>query len=350
MLLRGSLDKSFLRKQGCSLSGIIGSMGFRFCGDEGLDQPIPGYKSCTAVTGYNVIRMLVLFLVLVSAGDAYCATEKSKIQYIESAGLSFEQLVEKISQQTGYQIELVGEWPDIPVQISLQGISLEDGLHRIIKQMGNISHILIFDSEEKKLKIVSLKAGTAPDRTVSVVPDMVVDEDNINPTPGSAEHGMTQGELAAIKAEYRENIRNQAGETELLPSGEYGPALTQAEFDLIQEEYHLTMESGGADYVLPPSANDEGLTASDLESIKKSYHQQRDAEGSAAQVLPASEYGPGLTEGELEAIKAAHGLKPVSTDTVVSPPSSQGPGVTLGELEEIKRAYRERQESGLSAD
>lgn len=351
ILLGESLSKSFPRKRESRLSRIVGLMDSRLRGNDRLDQAIPGCMSSGAVRRFNIITLLAMFMVLVFTGDAYCATAKSKIQYIESDGLSFEQLVEKISLQTGYEIELVGEWPNIPVEVSLEGVSLEAGLKRIFKQLGDVSHILIFDDEQKKLKIVRLKAGVMPDKGILGVSETVVGDDNINPTPGSGEHGLTQDQLAAIKAEYHESIRNQSGDAELLPTSEYGPALTQAEFDLMQEQYNLMLESEGVNhYVLPPSADDNGLTISDFESIKKSYYELRESAGPAEQVLPDSEYGPGLTQGELDAIKKAHSLEPISSDTMVSPPSSQGPGITLGELEEIKRAYQERQKAGLPSD
>jgi hypothetical protein len=296
---------------------------------------------------YNIIRVLVLSLVFCFSGNANSATTKSKIQYIESVDLSFEQILHQISLQTGYQIECVGEWPDLPIQVSLRGIPLEDGLKRILKQLGDISYILIFDNEDRKLKIVSLKAGTVPDKVVAEGSASISEDDNINPTPNSGEYGLTERQLATIKAEYQEKIHDQTGETELLPPGEYGPALTQADFDNIKEQYDLALENGGENrYVLPPSVNDKGLTISDLEAIKNSYQERRDAEGPDSQVLPASTYGPALTQGELDAIKNAHNIKQVTSDSIVSPSSSQGPGITLGELENIKRAYKERH--GLS--
>jgi hypothetical protein len=142
-------------------------------------------------TSLRNIALLAMFLMLISPDHAYCESAQPVIQYVESADLSFEQLTEKISFQTGYQIELVGEWPGNPIQISLQGISLEDGLKRIIKKMGAISHILIFDSEEKKLKIVRLKAGVEPDKNLTGTSAMFTEDGNINPTPGSGEYGLT---------------------------------------------------------------------------------------------------------------------------------------------------------------
>jgi len=301
------------------------------------------HTECRSTPGNIIITVLMTFLMMHPGGDASGATPQSTIQYIESDDLSFKQLITEISHQTGYNIELVGEWPSMPLQVSLRAVSLEDGLKHIIKQLGDVSHLLIFDNEERKLKIVALKAGTMPDKPVSEGSGMMPREENINPTSNSVEHGLSERQLAAIKAEYQERIRNQRGETELLPSSEYGPALTQAEFDTIKERYDLALEvDGDSRYVLPPSGDDNGLTATDFEMIKKSYHERLNAEGPDTQILPASANGPALTQGELDAVKQAHSLGKVSRDSIVTPPSSQGPGITMGELEEIKKAYRER--------
>jgi len=282
-------------------------------------------------------------LCLVVSSPCFCDQEKPVILYIEEAGLSFKALVDKISVHTGYRINLVGEWPDVTVNTQLKGVALEDGLKNIIKELGNVSHVLIFDAEEKKVKIVRLHEGAVPDLVPVVLPE---DEIISSPSP-SGDPGLTHSQIASIKEEYQEKLRNQTGDTEILPATEYGPALTLAEFESIKSKYNLTLENEGENaYILPPSPEGKGITKADVNAIRKAYDQQKEDESPATVISPGSGDKPGITLGELEAIKQDHKTRQVSRDTLVSPPSSQGPGLTLGELEAIKEEYRKKHNLG----
>jgi hypothetical protein len=304
-----------------------------------------------------------LFAVLSSTGMA--GETEPTILYIDEAKLTFSELLAKISAETGYRIELVGEWPEgRTVGARLKGISLEAGLGRIIKNMGSISHALVFDSNEKKVKIVLLQEGVEPDdgdmtsvpSSEAVAGELAIDESGsltneepISPPSPTGELGLTESQLAAIKDEYSEKQQHMDNDAEITPASEYGPGLTLAEYQAIKEMYYTRVRNDD-DIISPSSQLGNGLTEAELDTIKEAYRKQRDLDEPGTYVTPSTEDGKGLTLGELEAIKQSYRKIQYSDDTLVSPPSEQGPGLTLGEVEAIKEKYNKKQAGGNSSE
>lgn len=246
----------------------------------GLIQAVIKFKSARYL--YAVISILILATSNPCIGDQ----ANPVILYIEEAGLSFKELIDRVSVHTGYRINLVGEWPDATINTQLKGIALEDGLNSIIKELGNVSHVLIFDAKEKKIKIVRLHEGSGPDLAVTER-SAVLSEDEISSSHSPPEEPeLTHSQIAAIKEEYQEKLRNRTGDTEILPATEYGPALTLAEYEFIKSEYKLMLENENPDTVISPGSGDR----------------------------------PGITLGELEAIKQDHKTRQVTSDPLASPP------------------------------
>ena len=292
---------------------------------------------------HSFLHILLIGFLLASPGRGLGNDEKIPILYINEEGLTFTELLENISQRTGYRIELVGEWPDLHVDTRLQGINLRDGLEKVIKNLGDISHILVFDSGEKKVKLLIINPGSDTDTTIVREFSASPGGESVSPPLPSGEPGITASELAAIKAEHRERQLNRPSDTEISPPSEYGPGLTLGELESIKSEYNLKLKlQDGSTTISPPSENGEALTKNELDNIKASHKKRIESQGPDTVISEPTEEGPGLTLGELEKIKAAHATKPVSDDTIVSPPFGDDPGLTHGELEAIKDAYRKR--------
>jgi hypothetical protein len=259
---------------------------------------------------------VVGYLLLVISASGYCGSPKDlTLLYINETGMPFPELLDKISASTGYRIELVGEWPTTEVNAKMQGVTLEAGLKHIIREMGSISYALVFDSGEKKIRIIRVQEGRESDTPairVSTPPAgknpansktaVQQEDETVSPPSPTGEPGLTASQLAVIKAEYTKQQRDQTGDAEISPPSEYGV----------------------------------GLTATELSRIKALHESRSKSQVPDSIIAPSSRYGPGLTLGELHSIKIRHEAMPLSNATLVAPPSKYGPGLTIGEVAAIK--------------
>jgi len=317
-------------------------------------------KQPAAKASHSIAQAVLGCLLLLMAASGLCGQgEESTVLYIDETGLPFRDLLEKISINTGYQIELVGEWPDNAINVKMQGVSLEDGLKRIIKELGSISHALVFDNSTKKIRIVRFQEGLDPDisgtyeslptpegaDTGAETANQQVEDEAVSPPSPDGEPGLTRSQLAAIKDEHRAQLLSQTGDTEISPSSEYGPGLTIDELEDIKRTFDITLQDQDENtFVSPPSDLGRGMTALELSRIKALHEKRSKSQGPESIVSPSSENGPGLTLGELNTIKQQHEERPLSDATLVAPPSEYGPGLTVGEVKTIKAGtYGNRQ-------
>jgi hypothetical protein len=69
------------------------------------------------------------------------------------------QVMERISEISGYEIVFDEEWENVPVSLSIENESLDRALKRVL---ANLNHALVWNEEERKIKIfISGKTGSA---------------------------------------------------------------------------------------------------------------------------------------------------------------------------------------------
>ena len=298
--------------------------------------------------------VLCCLLVLMSA-SVYCGeAEDPTVLYIDETGIPFQALLDKISTSTGYDIELVGEWPDGAVNVKMQSVPLEAGLERIIKELGSVSHALVLDASAKKIRIVRFQDGLeagGPGPGESPPPlgggdvnaetaTQDVDE-AISPPSPDGKPGLTGSQLAAIKADHSVELLSQTGDTEISPPSEFGPGLTLAELEDLKRDYDIAIEDQNESIVIStPSIYGKGLSKGEVEAIKELHRKQTETVGPDTVITEESKYGPGLTLGELEKIKSTHSVKWVSNDTLITPPSKYGSGLSIQEVNQIKARHK----------
>jgi hypothetical protein len=311
-------------------------------------------KSAAKIAITPICQGVTVCLLLLASVAATCReVNDHTVLYIEETKLPFHTMLDKISTSTGYKIELVGEWPEVTVNARMQGLPLEAGLKRIIKEMGSISHALVLDTATKKIKIVKFQEGQDA-RVTNVSPKMqedgeinvesssrIVDE-VISPPSPDGKPGLTRNRLTEIKSEHSAQLRSINGNTELSPPSEYGPGLTLTEIEKLKSEYGITLEEQNESLIITtPSVHGKGLSKGEVETIKELHRKQLETAGQDTVITQESKYGPGLTLGDLEKIKSTHAGISTADDTLITPPSEYGVGLSIQEVNQIKATHRQ---------
>jgi hypothetical protein len=279
------------------------------------------------------IHASVVSLLFAAPSGGFGAEPEGPKVFIEEQNLPLTELLDKIARRTGYRIELVGQWPNKKVTTCLQDIPLDVALRKILRELRSVNHVLVFDADHKKVKIVKLDPAK-DDAVVGEYASMTEADAQSEPP------GRKPASLEDIKAEYRQSQLNRSADMEITPPSDYGPGLTIAEFKIIRREFELKREAQDQNTVISQSSEyGSGMTQAQLEGIKLEHQKQLAAAGPDTVISQSSGYGSGLTRGELELIKQAHAAKTVSKDTTITPPSKYGQPLTVGELEDIKTRY-----------
>lgn len=72
---------------------------------------------------------------------------------ISSKNEPLQNTLVKISDATGYQIEITKGWKNKPLTADLNQVSLEEGMKAIIRGLGRPNYVMIVDDRKKKVEI-----------------------------------------------------------------------------------------------------------------------------------------------------------------------------------------------------
>ena len=107
--------------------------------------------------GRSVILLLIYCIVIMNILPVPCfGIETGLSENVISITLANEPLNEvllKISKATGYQIEITKDWENRILTVNLDKLTLEEGIKKIIRVLGNPNYTLVTDDSIKKVKI-----------------------------------------------------------------------------------------------------------------------------------------------------------------------------------------------------
>lgn len=78
----------------------------------------------------------------------------------------------KISNATGYQIEITKGWKNKPLTADLNKVTLEEGMKAIIRGLGRPNYVMIVDDQKKKVEIRIIddsSTGKKEDNTTDII-------------------------------------------------------------------------------------------------------------------------------------------------------------------------------------
>ena len=105
------------------------------------------------------------------------------------------EVLQQISEATGYEITIDSEYAKLPITVSLKNVSVEEGLRRIL---GKLSRYMVIDEAEKKISVRIVDAGVKKTTAIgSQEKSNPLDQEVIPPQePGG--RGITLRELEEI--------------------------------------------------------------------------------------------------------------------------------------------------------
>ena len=72
---------------------------------------------------------------------------------ISSTNEPLQNTLVKISNATGYQIEITRGWKNKPLTADLNKVTLEEGMKSIIRALGRPNYVMIVDDQKKKVEV-----------------------------------------------------------------------------------------------------------------------------------------------------------------------------------------------------
>ena len=75
---------------------------------------------------------------------------------LEADQQALGEVLQQISEATGYEITIDSEYAKLPITVSLKNVSAEEGLRRIL---GKLSRYMVIDEAEKKISVRIVDAG-----------------------------------------------------------------------------------------------------------------------------------------------------------------------------------------------
>ncbi len=244
--------------------------------------------------------MLFAIVLLVSFPALSFAGEKVIEDVLFSVDVQDEPLgsvCKKITQLTGYRILIDEKWKDIPVSASVKGVSLHEGLMRIL---GKYNTVINVDAAEKKCEVMIFERSGSiaqitpiPKGKVLAAKDGVISSNHEIIPPGEGNRrGLTVKQIEEMMA------RGAAGggeDVQVAPPGGSpgGKGLTKREIEAM-----MTQRPSPEQEVVPPNfSGKRGLTVAEIEAMMK----QRPSP--EQEVVPPNFSGKrGLTVQEIEAM------------------------------------------------
>jgi hypothetical protein len=249
------------------------------------------------------IILLTVFAVLPCHGESVGPKSPALILKVEN--LPLEDVLKRISNDTGCEIIVNPLWGKVPITLNFKDISLEEGLRKIIQALGKPSHFIVTNEKDKKATLLISGLPSVGSNTVNELAASLGNKTTIPDDKGF----LTPAELKAIEDKPKEYWKNLPKDTVIGP---------------------------------PPTSDGAGLTIRQLEAVKK--QQEKKWESLPPDTIigpPSTSGGPRLTVGQLKAIQEQQKNQRLLTkNSVIGPPSmSGGPRLTFGQLEAMKKEY-----------
>ena len=79
-------------------------------------------------------------------------------------------VLEHISRETGYEITVNEAWASTPLTATLNNVTVEDGLKKVIETLGRLSYLIITHKESKKIEILLISSQLTKIKNEVVLP------------------------------------------------------------------------------------------------------------------------------------------------------------------------------------
>ena len=235
------------------------------------------------VSVFTCVLLLFCVVLLVSFPAMSFAGAKVTETVLFSLDVQDEPLgsvCEKITQVTGYRIEIDAKWKDIPVNASVKGVSLQEGLMRILSKYNTL--ISVDDAAKKCEVMIFGRPGSIqdippiPKGNVLAAKDRVSSpNDEIIPPGEGNRRGFTVKQIEDIMA------RGAAGggdDAEVAPPGG-GKGLTKRDIEAM-----MKLQPSPEQKVVPPGfSGKRGLTVREIEAMMLD---ERKGDGQELPLLP----------------------------------------------------------------
>jgi hypothetical protein len=246
-----------------------------------------------------ILPLLSIFVFLISPCFAAVNSTKEPVVTIAAKSEPLKMVLKKISNATGYKIEVTEGWENRPVTVDIHGLTLDDSLNKIIRALGNPNNAKINYDNKKVIRInffdtskeVSLAQNNNAYNQLQVKQaEAVLNMENMPPIgnekiakdsssskidpldieilppskPGGK--GITQRELLKMQGEKKEI---NPLDIEVLPPSKPGEkGITQREIQGTQE-YREKIDPLDIEVIPPANPGEKGLTVRDLQRVEK---------------------------------------------------------------------------------
>jgi len=210
------------------------------------------------------LRIIILTLIFVFNSDLVSGAEIDSIIFKPNATLSLKfhneplgSVCEKISQKTGYRIQIDETWSEIPITVNIENDSVISALNKALKLF---NHSLLINEKDKIIVVFFLSernfTANRPFGSLSNVSESnsidAYAEEYINSLPIDVPKSIIADSMDAYAQEYMKHVER----TELVPT-EYG------NIDTYADEY-IKRVSQSPDFQPP-------IIASDINEYAKEY-------------------------------------------------------------------------------
>ena len=157
------------------------------------------YNNRTGRNYLDLIRFMLLTLILVLGADCYSYAEK----YSQNRDkLTFairhqptEKVILKLSQLSGYKIEIDQEYNSIPISLEMQSVDLNRALIEVLRALRITNHAILMDEANKTAAIIIFSSIDDAYTTMSSAT-------GANDGSDKARYGMGAAHLEKIKQDY----------------------------------------------------------------------------------------------------------------------------------------------------
>lgn len=253
-------------------------------------------KKWSVIIKLFLIVVFSLSVLLTSTAGESHASAVSPITY-NANDMALKTILEKISKQSGYEIDVSPPWDDKVLTVSFDKVELEEALKKILRLLDQPSNVIIFDETNKKITILisdsfsnyaskaSAPVHSGPDSDVSNIPPSDAGAGAKGFPFSAADLSVEAEKIRKLQAKQQESFTT---DTVVVPSlGPEGSGLTAGRLENIKKAQNQPLPADAV--IIPPSAVGEtGLTASDLEAIKISLTNRSAKANNPANEAPAT--------------------------------------------------------------
>ena len=156
---------------------------------------------------------------------------------LEADQQALGEVLQQISEATGYEITIDSEYAKLPITVSLENVSVEEGLRRIL---GKLSRYMVIDEAEKKIYVRIVDTEAKKSKTIASREKVDPLDLEVIPPKSPGERGITQREL-------EESNKRQS-----------------------------TIDPGDLEVIPPDSPGGAGMTARELEALTRQQERNDD--------------------------------------------------------------------------